>query len=95
MAAHAAVARGDERYVARTPGCEHPLDCGRRQLGPVREDDHGRFDARIELRQATAKRGSWPALPLRAMDGAFEGMCSRDDDDLVDAGQPFEDVREE
>jgi len=91
MAAHAAVACGNERCAARPPGYEHALDRGRRELGAVREDDDGCLDAGVERREPTAQRGARPAFPVRAVDRALERVRSRDDDDLVDPGQLFED----
>ncbi len=96
MAASSRVACGDHDTCPGAPGREDPphrLGC---EIRPVREADDCSLATRAERCEPAAKRGSGPALPVRALDyrDAVEGerVSSRDDDDLVDGalGEPFE-----
>ena len=95
MAAVAAVARGDDRRAALAPGCDDAVDRRRGELRPVGEHDHRRLDLRAERGEPAAERGARPALPVRAGDGAFELVRTRDDHDLIDAAESLEHGGEE
>ncbi len=85
-----AVARGDDRRAALSPGGDDAFDRGRVELGPVCEHDDRGLHVRVERGQPAPERGAGPALPVRAGDGALELVRTRDDDDLIDSGEPLE-----
>ena len=77
MAAHAAVARGDERRAGLAPGREHALDRGRREVGAVGEDDHGRLDVvRRAPRARSGARRPGPRSQSGQCDGAVRAGCA-------------------
>jgi len=63
-----AVVRGDDDLRgALAPNLDHTVDCRRREVGPVGEDDDRSLDLVSERAEAAAKRRSPSALPLGAL----------------------------
>jgi hypothetical protein len=95
VAAVAAVARGDERRACLPPPLDHALHGGGRELRAVCEHDDSGFHVWAERGQPTPERGAGAALPVRARDGTLELVRPRDDDDVFDSTESFENCGEE
>ena len=91
VAAVAAVGGRDDLGAALPPDLEHAVDRGRRQVGPVAEDDDCSGRLGRERAQAATERGAAPALPVGAVDGRRRGghvVRAEHDDRVRDRALP-------